>query len=184
MKRGCARCSWWPILDPSRREPSRSHEGRVGPSAAQESRDGVDSDKHTIGPWAPPPQHEPPAVPDLNHCIRVGTACDKGVWPFEDPAVNGRNAQIAAIRRGRGRTSQIDSEALAGSTGRRSSVCQPRTWSSSTFYATMRRKLVTAKFVLTRLAANGQLGQRSTAIGASVSVLRSGKRRPSSPVGG
>jgi hypothetical protein len=23
------------------------------------------------------------AVPNSNHCIRVGTACDKGVWPFE-----------------------------------------------------------------------------------------------------
>jgi hypothetical protein len=23
------------------------------------------------------------AVPNSNPCIRVGTACDKGVWPFE-----------------------------------------------------------------------------------------------------
>ena len=35
------------------------------------------------------------AVPNSNHCIRVGTACDKGVWPFEAAAVNGRIAQIS-----------------------------------------------------------------------------------------
>jgi hypothetical protein len=42
------------------------------------------------------------AVPNSNHCIRVGTACDKGVWPFEAATRDGRSAQIAAIRRGLG----------------------------------------------------------------------------------
>ena len=34
------------------------------------------------------------AVPNSNHCIRVGTACDKGVWPFEAATRDGRSAQI------------------------------------------------------------------------------------------
>ena len=37
------------------------------------------------------------AVPNSNHCIRVGTACDKGVWPFEAATRDGRGAQISAI---------------------------------------------------------------------------------------
>jgi hypothetical protein len=34
------------------------------------------------------------AVLNLNHCIPVGTACDKGVWPFEAATRDGRSAQI------------------------------------------------------------------------------------------
>ena len=34
------------------------------------------------------------AVPNSNQCIRVGTACDKGVWPFEAATRDGRSAQI------------------------------------------------------------------------------------------
>jgi hypothetical protein len=37
------------------------------------------------------------AVPNSNHCIRVGTACDKGVWPFEAATRDGRSAQRAVI---------------------------------------------------------------------------------------
>lgn len=40
------------------------------------------------------------AVPNSNHCTRVGTACDKGVWPFEAATRDGRSAQIADIPRG------------------------------------------------------------------------------------
>jgi hypothetical protein len=57
--------------------------------------------KHTIGRWAPERQHEPPGGPEfesaLNQRIRVGAACDKGVWPFEAATRDGRSAQIAVI---------------------------------------------------------------------------------------
>ena len=39
------------------------------------------------------------AVPNLNQCGRVGTACDKGVWPFEAATRDGRSAQIAVVGR-------------------------------------------------------------------------------------
>ena len=32
------------------------------------------------------------AVPNSDRCIRVGTACDKGVWPFEAATRDGRSA--------------------------------------------------------------------------------------------
>ena len=40
-------------------------------------------------------------VPNSNQCIRVGTACDKGVWPFEAATRDGRSAQIRDIPRGK-----------------------------------------------------------------------------------
>ena len=64
--------------------------------------DGVDHDKHTITSLALELRTSRVAVPNLNQCIRVGTACDKGVWPFEAATRDGRSAQIAAIRRGLG----------------------------------------------------------------------------------
>jgi hypothetical protein len=39
------------------------------------------------------------AVPNLNQCIRVGTACDKGVWPFEAAAPDSRECAIPVIAR-------------------------------------------------------------------------------------
>ena len=68
MKRRYARCFWWSIPDPSRRERSRSaltFKRRLRPSAAQGCADGVDWDKHTNLSCTPEPQHESPGGPEF-----------------------------------------------------------------------------------------------------------------------
>ena len=56
---------------------------RETPGLTPRHVDSADGDKHTIGLWVPAPQHEPPGGPGLESLHSVGTACDKGVWPFE-----------------------------------------------------------------------------------------------------
>ena len=65
---------------------------------AQRRRDGVDCDKHTITSLALELRTSRVAVPNLNQCIRVGTACDKGVWPFEAAARDGRECASSGHR--------------------------------------------------------------------------------------
>ena len=88
-----------------------NHNSSPGPSKAMPflavgTSDSADSDKHTIGRWASERQHEPPGGPEfesaLNQRIRVGTACDKGVWPFE-ASLSDRRFNDSAMRHPQGR---------------------------------------------------------------------------------